>query len=141
MAIEEYKKEISAYRKELGETQRKLNESYDKLVVALSGGSLGLSLTFLKDIADPENIISANWLLAAWALFVISIASILGEILFGISAHKKAIIQADEDSLHREKTGGTFGSISVFLQRLAAIALVLGLISISYFVFLNIGSN
>jgi len=131
--------EMKKYREGLVETQRKLNESYDKLIITLSGGSLALSITFLKDIIGSNEICYPFLLLAAWGLFVLSLTSILSEILFGIKAHKKAIEQVDNGTIHKEKVGGKSSSWSSAAHWVASISLVLGLLFISIFAFLNIG--
>ena len=131
--------EIKKYREGLVETQRKLNESYDKLIITLSGGSLALSITFLKDIVGSDKINCPLFLLIAWALFVLSLASILLEILFGIKAHKKAIRQIDDGSIYEEKVGGNSSFWSSAGHWVASISLILGLIFIAIFAFKNIG--
>ena len=129
------------YRKLLISTQHKLNDSYDKLVVTLSGGALALSITFLKDIVALDEA-RFTWVLASsWALFIISLAFIFGEILFGIEAYKKAINQLDVDTIRKEKVGGLFSTLTKWFNRAAAIALLLGLLFITTFIFLNIGEN
>jgi len=132
---------LNKYREGLIETQQKLNESYDKLLITLSGGSLALSITFLKDVIGLNDISHTYLLLIAWGLFVLSITSILGEILFGIKAYKKAIKQIDNDTIYEEKVGGKSSSLSSLLHYVAAISLVLGLIFISVFTFFNIGEK
>ncbi len=131
--------ELKLYRKDLVERQQKLNESYDKLIITLSGGSLALSITFLKDIIGSNEIYYPFLLLIAWGLFVLSLTSILGEILFGIKAYKKAIQQVDDNTIHEEKVGGKSSYWSSVAHWIASISLVLGLLSISIFAFLNIG--
>ena len=81
--VQELSDEMKQYREGLVETQRSLNESYDKLIITLSGGSLALSVTFLKDIIGSNEISNPFLLLIAWGLFVLSLTSILSEILFG----------------------------------------------------------
>lgn len=134
-------KELKNYRQGLVDTQRKLNESYDKLIITLSGGSLALSITFLKDIIGTKEVHYPFLLLIAWGLFVLSLTSILGEILFGIKAHKEAIRQVDNKTIHKEKVGGKSSSWSSTAHWVAALSLVLGLLSISIFAFFNIGEN
>ncbi len=129
------------YRKLLISTQHKLNDSYDKLVVTLSGGALALSIAFLKDIVVLDEA-RFTWILAlSWSLFIISLAFIFGEILFGIEAYKKAVNQLDEDTIRKEKIGGLFSTLTKWFNRAAAIALLLGLLFITTFIFLNIGEN
>lgn len=134
-------KELKEYRHGLIDTQRKLNESYDKLLIGLSGGALALSITFLKDIIGSKEILYPQLLFISWGLFVLSLASILGEILFGIKAHKKAIKQTDEGSIYDQKVGGIASFLSTILHWIAAICLILGLLFISTFAFYNMGVN
>ena len=133
--------EFKDYRNGLVETQRKLNESYDKLIITLAGGSLALSITFLKDIIGSSEINLPYLLLIAWGLFIVSLASILCEILFGIKAHKKAIQQIDNDTIRKEKVGGNSSLLSSASHWIASISLILGLLFISTFAFFNIGEN
>ena len=132
---------MKLYREGLVETQRKLNESYDKLIITLSGGSLALSITFLKDIIGSNKINDPIFLLLAWGLFVLSLTAILGEILFGIKAHKTAITQVDDGSIHNKKVGGNSSFWSTATHWVAAISLVLGLLFISAFAFSNLGGT
>ncbi|MBN4079518.1 hypothetical protein JYT26_02645 [Beggiatoa alba] len=133
--------DMRQYREGLVETQRKLNESYDKLILTLSGGALALSITFLKDIIGSNEISYPLLLLIAWGLFVLSLTSILSEILFGINAHKKAIKQVDNGTIHNEKVGGKSSYWSSVAHWAASISLVLGLLFISAFTFFNIGEK
>jgi hypothetical protein len=50
-------------------------QDFDKSVLALSGGALGLSLTFIQHIAPRPQF---TWILAlAWAAFIVSLLSLL----------------------------------------------------------------
>ncbi|MEE8057593.1 MAG: hypothetical protein V3T17_07130 [Pseudomonadales bacterium] len=129
------------YRNLLISTQCQLNDSYDKLVVTLSGGALALSITFLKDIINVDDAKHIWMLITSWSLFILSLASIFGEILFGIEAYKKAVTQLDEDTIRSEKVGGLFSSLTKWFSRVAAISLVLGLLTISIFLFINVGEE
>lgn len=133
--------ELKKYRQALIDTKIKLNESYDKLLITLSGGALALSITFLKDVIGTKDILYPSLLLTSWGLFIFSLASILGEILFGIQAHKKAIKQIDDNTIYKEKVGGKYSFFSIILHWAAAVSLLLGLIFISVFVYLNIGGK
>lgn len=56
------KAELKKYRSSLIDTLRFLNESYDKLLITLSGGALGISIAFLKDVVKLENVVCQNLL-------------------------------------------------------------------------------
>jgi hypothetical protein len=69
---------LAEYRKLLEQAYDKQSESYDKTVIALSGGALGVSMTFLHEIV-PSPLGATVWLLgAAWSAFAFSILAILG---------------------------------------------------------------
>ena len=130
---------LDAYRQNLYDVQVKLSESYDKLIITLSGGALALSITFLKDIIKVDNIVSSWLLLSAWGLFVVSLTCILGEILFGIKAFKKAIKQIDDGTIYGERVGGKSSAVTNVLQISASVTLIIGLVLISVFVYFNMG--
>lgn len=138
---EELSDDMKQYREGLVETQRKLNESYDKLIITLSAGALALSITFLKDIIGSSEINHPLLLLFAWGLFVLSLTSISSEILFGIKAHKEAIKQIDNRTIHKEKVGGKASLLSTIAHLIASISLILGLLVISIFAYYNVGEN
>jgi hypothetical protein len=63
--------DLAEWRQWLAENHHAASQYYDKAVMTLSGGALGLSLAFVKDIApDPEE----TWaLVGAWASFAASL--------------------------------------------------------------------
>lgn len=132
---------LANYRNDLVETEKKLKESYDKLVIALSGGALALSITFIKDIVDLESAVYAWLLLSSWACFIASLATVLGALSFGIESHRKAIHQVDDGTIYNVKPGGWFSNFSKSFHRLSALLLLAGLILISVFVYQNVGEK
>jgi hypothetical protein len=130
-------KDLKEYRKYLIQTVQKLNENYDKLIITLSGGALALSLVFLKDVIKKNQIQEPILLIMAWGLFIASLASILGALLFGIAANKKAIKQVDANTIYKEKPGGLFSKATTILHYASSAFLIIGLISIAIFASLN----
>src|SRR5947208_1345484 len=66
----------SAYRELLSKTAQEAQSDYDKAVLTLSGGALGISVAFVKDIVGAQA--AHSWLLiASWVLWGISCASVL----------------------------------------------------------------
>ncbi len=47
--------DLKEYRSSLLQTIQKLNESYDKLIITLSGGALGLSIVFFEGYYQGES--------------------------------------------------------------------------------------
>jgi hypothetical protein len=130
-------KDLKEYRTGLIQTVEKLNDNYDKLIITLSGGALALSLTFLKDIVKDTTIRSPEYLLLSWGLFILSLTSVLGSLLFGIAAHKKAIKQVDAGTIYKEEPGGIFSKVTTFMHYIGTAFLIAGLVLITVFIYSN----
>lgn len=78
-----------------------LGSQFDKGLVTLSGGALGLSMTFMKDIVPHP--LATHLLYYGWACFALSIVCVFGSLLFA----QYSLLQ----SLHRS---------SEYMQLLAA---------------------
>jgi len=68
---EGYLRDRQAYLKESLE----ISDRFDKAILALSGGSLALSLTFIEKIAPSPLDWSLWFLLGAWLLLILSVLS------------------------------------------------------------------
>lgn len=130
-------KDLKEYRAGLIQTVEKLNNNYDKLIITLSGGALALSLTFLKDIVKQGSIHYPIYLILSWGLFILSLTCVLGSLLFGIAAHKKAINQVDAGTIYKENPGGLFSKVTTFLHSAGTVFLIGGLVLITIFIYLN----
>lgn len=86
----------TAYRDLLELTVQKSQEGYDKTLIALSGGALGLSLTFITDFVAPGAAVGGDWLIGAWAAWVGSLTLLLGSFYTGIRANFHAIQCVDK---------------------------------------------
>jgi hypothetical protein len=133
------KEDLKKYRESLAATLRFLNESYDKLLVTLSGGALGISIAFLKDIVKLENVNNPKLLFLAWLAFILSLAAVLGRLMFGIEAHRKAIRQVDGGTIYKEKVGGKHSLLTRALHISSAFFLLTGLVLLVTFAFFNVG--
>ena len=131
--------DLKKYRDSLLETLRFLNESYDKMLIMLSGGALGLSITFLKDVISLANVKHPELLLFSWLALIISLAAVLGRVLFGIEAYRKAVTQVDDGSIYNAKPGGIYSVLTKGLYILSASSLLTGLVLIAIFSYVNIG--
>lgn len=135
--MSEFKNGISTYRETLLGIQEKMQASYDKAVIALSGGALGLSFTFLKEVANREALIATHWLLASWVLWAMSVSCILFSFLSSATAMQKAIKQTDEKTIYIEAAGGLFDRITKLLNVAAGLMFIVGIICIVVFVWRN----
>jgi hypothetical protein len=133
------KAELKKYRATLIDTLRFLNESYDKLLITLSGGALGISIAFLKDVVTLDNVVRRDLLLYAWLAFILSLAAVLGRLMFGIEAYRRAIKQVDSGTIYKERVGGKYSLLTRMLHIGSAAFLLLGLLMLATFAFQNVG--
>lgn len=78
-------------------------EQFDKLIIALSSGSLALSIGFVKDIVQITNETNTSLLKASWYAFALSLISVL---LSQITSYKsnQLEIEISEDEIIQYKT-------------------------------------
>jgi hypothetical protein len=108
--------ELKKYReKQLAKANAGQND-YDKLVVALSGGALGLSFTFLKDVANGQASSHTTLLLAAWGCWGLSVAFTLTSIYTGVRALRETVRQIDRGTIYEEKVGRRWRSVTALNQ-------------------------
>ncbi len=65
------------YRNHLVLAGQKAQEDYDKAVMTLSGGALGISFAFLKDIVGPGDLLNETLLFFAWISWGLSVTAVL----------------------------------------------------------------
>src|ERR1051325_8367007 len=65
------------YRNHLVLAGQKAQEDYDKAVMTLSGGALGVSFAFLKDIVGPGDLLNETLLFFSWISWGLSVTAVL----------------------------------------------------------------
>lgn len=135
--MNEFESEISKYRGTLLDIQQHMQASYDKAVIALSGGALGLSFTFLKEVAKGEPLQNTRCLIASWILWGLSASCILFSFLSSAAAMQRAIKQTDEKKIYIEAAGGLFNWITIILNVVAGLMFFAGVVCIVCFVWRN----
>ena len=84
-------------RNRLLAAEQDLGKSFDQYLLTLSGGALGLSLTFLDDIVTPGNL-QLGWLLAiAWVLLVVTVFGVGAMMRLSQVGHEKFRDILDEE--------------------------------------------
>lgn len=126
-------------RKVLQQAYQKQSEAYDKAVLSLSGGALGLSMTFIRQIVHgPPNGILL--LALAWSGFAVSILAIFVSMLTSQWAVRRAVGQIDEGRAGTGRTGGAFAIVTACLNVVACISLVFGIGLLVCFSLVNLES-
>lgn len=111
------------------------SDSFDRALMTLSAGSLGLSIAFVKDI-DPDPVavavLEASWILMGFALFfiVFSFAA-------SVEVHKRLIDGLDTDRSYEDEPWWVRRGVS-FLNGLSAISFVGGAILLIVFAIKNV---
>jgi len=127
------------YRKTLIEMEQKVGEGFDKTLIALSGGALGVTITFIKDIVGESEIQSRELALYAWSAWAVSLSSLLLAFYFGTSAYRYAIKKLDEGKLDSKNPGGIFSSITNILNIVGGVSFIVGVILFVRFAYHNLG--
>lgn len=128
--------QTARYREEFAEAATTASASFDKLVTTLSAGALGLSVTFIHDIA-PEPV--ATWRIGvAWTAFSVALLFSLYSLVSSEYAHRGLIRQLDKGTDPGDLKLGFLGW-STHVLNLASAALVgVGAAFLAYFAFANL---
>lgn len=126
------------YRDQLLQSALQAQDELDKTILKLSGGALGISLAFINNIVGDGPYIWKIALLISWSLFCLSMASVLGSYYLSAYSHRRAVAQLDIGSIYKEKPGGWFDSATEWLNGLAALMFLVGLILMIVFVYKNV---
>lgn len=128
---------MEKYRELLQKLENEAQDQYDKTVLYLSTGALGISFTFLKDIVNVDNAIAIIWLIGAWVSWAVSVSAILWSFFSSRLALRKAIQAIDEEKFPENKAD----LVTTILNFLSGILFIVGLICIIVFVTKNLEVN
>jgi hypothetical protein len=128
---------LKAYRKSQLEKANLAQAEYDKLVVTLSGGALGVSFTFLKDVAKKHSLLHTEYLFSSWVCWGLSVACILASLYTGILSLRRAVNQVDSGTIYMQRPGGLFALLTLMLNPIAGFLFIFGLVFIIIFVYMN----
>lgn len=135
------KASLGDYRQWLISAEHKAQDDFDKAVLSLSGGALGISFVFVKEIVGPGEIQLALLLMVAWIAWALSSLSILASYFFSHLSLRRAIKQCDDGTIYGTTPGGIFATLTGSLNACGALLFVAGVISMSAFVYLNINAR
>lgn len=130
--------ELKEYRALLIEAEQKAQEDFDKTVLTLSGGALGISFAFVKDIIGDEPIIHACYLLTSWIIWGISVLCVLASFYFSQQALRKTISQLDADKIYEQSPGGWYSRLTAILNALGGVLFLVGVVLIVIFAAYNL---
>ncbi len=134
----EFSDQISEYRKSLLTLEQQMQSDYDKAVMALSGGALGVSMTFLKEVVIKQGIHGGCFLLSAWICWGLSVTCTLASFYTSAEALRKAVKQTDDKAIYLEVVGGRSNQTTKALNAAAGLLFFAGVVSIVVFVAQNL---
>ena len=139
MEQSETKNPVDEYRKTLVEIEQNIGAGFDKTLITLSGGALGLTITFIKDIVKKPEPQSLELALYSWSAWAISLSSLLLAFYLGTLAYRTAIRNWDSGKLDPKNPGGKFSTITRFLNFVGVVAFIFGVVQFVRFTYLNLG--
>jgi hypothetical protein len=132
-----------AHRSTLARLEEQTQSDYDKAVMSLSGGALGVSLLYIRQVADSPPYAYWSILLVAWSAWTLSVTSCLFSLAISGVALRKEIDQLDEELLQerpgtidekKAKGGRVWDAVTGFLNWAGSILFVVGAVSMFGFV-------
>jgi len=127
------------YRNTLIRAEQAVGSGFDKTLITLSGGALGLTITFIKDIVGEKDIVCPSLALSSWILWALSLTSLLAAFYFGTQAYRHAIVKLDEGKLDNKNPGGIFSTMTNIFNAIGALSFIVGVIIFIIFTYKNIG--
>lgn len=126
------------YRQWLVVAEQKAQEDFDKTVITLSGGALGVSFVFVKDIVGTNPIQNPSWLICAWSAWALSTFAVLASFYLSRLALRRAIEQCDDNTIFCQPPGGFFSRITRWLNASGAILFFVGICFMAAFATKNL---
>jgi len=126
------------YRDSLVQAELKSQDDYDKTIVSLSGGALGISVVFVKDIIGETEPTIVWALVTAWAIWAASICAVIGSYFSSRMALRNAILRHDQKK--KDKIiDSCSAKLTSFLNAVSGILFVVGIIFFIIFSANNLG--
>ena len=126
------------YRDYLVSAQQRAQENFDKSLIAVSGGALGISFAFVKDIVGNKPALAKEFLLLAWISWGISITCVLFSFYFSNQAFREVIRQVDQNEVSERKARSRAGRLTAILNSAAGLLFLAGVIMMVIFVANNL---
>ncbi len=126
------------YRGQLITYYVKSQDDFDKTLIALAGGALGISFAFVDGFVDPSSpqaVWSLSW---SWILWSLCLVFVLCSFFASNLAARKALKQLDDGTIYNKRTGGSANWITAALNIVGGCSFVVGVFLMIYFVIQNL---
>jgi hypothetical protein len=129
---------LEQYRKLLINTEQKAQDDFDKTIITLSGGALGITFAFIKDIVGSKPVINPDLIFYAWLSWGISISAVLLSFYFSNLAFREAIKQIHNGNIYKMHPGGWYDSFTGILNAIGGFLFIVGVTLAIIFAYLNL---
>jgi hypothetical protein len=125
------------YRSQLIALEQKAQESYDKTVLTLSGGALGVSFAFVSNFVERDSMVCPGLLFSAWVAWAFSLACALASHFASCLALRRAVQELDRDR-SVQRPGRRYDRFTGFFNLTAGVLCVAGMLLLVTFVWRNV---
>lgn len=125
------------YRQYLVQAEQKAQEDYDKTLISLSGGALGISFAFIDRITTGPPFVGDLLLFLAWGSWVCSLLIMLTSFFLSRLACGQAIDEFDSGNIG-SRPGGKFSWWTQFSNVWGGVLFFFGLLSQGVFIWMNL---
>jgi hypothetical protein len=132
---------MEAHRNRFIQDKAAAQADFDKHVLSLSGGGLGISIVFINSIIGNNPINDIWFLLVAWFCWIGSIAFTMISFLFAGQAADISIKQVDDGTVGKVPIGGVWNSLTKWANYLSGSSFLIGLLCMMYFISQNLRST
>jgi hypothetical protein len=132
-------------RQSYDKAELEVSGRYDNWILTLSGGALGLSITFIDKIAKNPTIDTLLWLKLSWGCLILSLLTALASLVTSQSAIRENRKELDQANIGKRAPRLRFPKwftwITNGLNWAALVLFILGTIFLCFFSFKNIDVN
>jgi hypothetical protein len=128
---------MDEYRQHLVLARQKAQEDYDKTLISLSGGALGISFAFLDRLTNDPPYAGYFLLFSAWGSWLFCLVTMLASFYLSRMALGRAIKEVDNQSVVL-RPGGWLSLLTELANVVGGILFFIGLIALGIFVWLNL---
>ena len=129
----------SEYRQLLVEADERAQDNFDKTVIALSGGGMGVSLAFVDNVVHGKTIVAPYLLLTSWLAWTTSLLVVLISFYLGRLTLKRMISDIDAGRKPEARAGGKYATWTIIANAASPLLFIVGAILMGVFVYRNLG--
>lgn len=126
------------YRAQLLDYAKQSQTSYDTTLITLSGGALGISFAFVNQFIGDDPMVNLPFLQTAWICWVVSLGAMLASFYTSNRALHDVVKAIDSGQPLDAKPGGRLDKVTAWLNGIAGVLFVVGVISMMSFALRNL---